>query len=162
MVMNDPKRIVFIHGSDSNSQTYKASILREHFPGLQVPDFSGGLPERMIQLEALLGKETGWTLVGSSLGGLMAALFAMQHPDQVRKLVLLAPALTLPGFTMTLASQISIPTTIIQGTQDAFIPLEPTRRLAEKVFTNLTYIVVDDDHRLHKTAQELDWKGLLA
>ena len=63
---------------------------------------------------------------------------------------------------MNLDSQISIPTTIIQGTQDAFIPLEPTRRLAEKTFLNLTYIVVDDDHRLHKTAQELDWKNLLA
>jgi hypothetical protein len=34
--------------------------------------------------------------------------------------------------------------------------------LAEKVFLNLNYIVVDDDHRLHKTAQELDWKNLLA
>ena len=160
--MIDPKLILFIHGSDSSSQTYKATVLRDLFPGMQVPDFSGGLPERMLQLETLLGTETGWTLVGSSLGGLMAALFAMQHPDQVRKLVLLAPALTLPGFTMSLASQISIPTTIIQGTQDALIPLEPTRRLAEKIFLNLTYIVVDDDHRLHKTAQELDWKNLLA
>ena len=112
-------------------------------------------------MEAILGAETGWTLVGSSLGGLMAALFAMQHPGQVRKLVLLAPALTLPGFTMSLASQIPIPTVIIQGTQDDFIPLEPTRKLAEKVFTDLSYIVVEDDHRLHKTARELDWKKLL-
>jgi hypothetical protein len=33
--------------------------------------------------------------------------------------------------------------------------------LAEKIFTNLTYIPVDDNHRLHKTAEELDWKKLL-
>jgi pimeloyl-ACP methyl ester carboxylesterase len=116
----------------------------------------------MEHLEAVLGTETGWTLVGSSLGGLMAAIFTMQHPGQVRKLVLLAPALTLPGFTMSLASQIHIPTIIVQGSHDEFIPLEPTQKLAKKVFTNLTYIVVDDDHRLHKTAQELDWKKLLA
>jgi len=126
------------------------------------PDFDGDLPERMEQLEGILGTETGWTLVGSSLGGLMAALFALQHPGQVRKLVLLAPALTLPGFTKGLSSQISVPTIIVQGTRDELIPIEPTRRLAEKVFTNLDYIVVEDDHRLHKTAEELDWKTMLA
>jgi pimeloyl-ACP methyl ester carboxylesterase len=157
----DPAHILFIHGSDSNSQTHKATILRGIFPGMLTPDFTGGLPERMQQLEAILGTETGWVLVGSSLGGLMAAIFAMQHPAQVRKLVLLAPALTLPGFTMSLGSQISIPTVVIQGTRDELIPLEPTQRLAEKVFINLNYIVVDDDHRLHKTTQELDWKKLL-
>jgi pimeloyl-ACP methyl ester carboxylesterase len=161
--MIDATHILFIHGSSGDkSQTYKARILRGIFPGMLTPDFEGDLPERMEQLEAILGTETGWTLVGSSLGGLMAALFATQHPDQVCKLVLLAPALTLPGFTRSLASQIAIPTIIIQGTRDDFIPLEPTRKLAEKVFLSLTYIVVDDDHRLHKTAEELDWKKLLA
>jgi pimeloyl-ACP methyl ester carboxylesterase len=100
-------------------------------------------------------------LVGSSLGGLMAALFAMNHPDRVRKLVLLAPALTLPGFTKSLSAQISIPTVIVQGTHDEFIPIDPTRKLAEKIFTQLTYIPVEDNHRLHKTAEELDWKKLL-
>jgi pimeloyl-ACP methyl ester carboxylesterase len=159
--MIDPTHILYIHGSDSSSQTYKASLLKDIFPGMRVPDFVGGLPERMKQLETILGTESSWTLVGSSLGGLMAALFAMNHPDQVRKLVLLAPALTLPGFTKSLSAQISIPTTIVQGTQDEFIPIEPTRKLAEKIFTNLTYIPVEDNHRLHKTAEELDWKKLL-
>ena len=159
--MIDPTHILYIHGSDSSSQTYKATLLHDIFPDMLIPDFIGGLPERMEQLETILGVETDWTLVGSSLGGLMAALFAMNHPDQVRKLVLLAPALTLPGFTKTLSSQISIPTIIIQGTYDEFIPLEPTRKLAEKIFTHLTYIPVDDNHWLHKTAEELDWKKLL-
>jgi pimeloyl-ACP methyl ester carboxylesterase len=159
--MIDPTHILYIHGSDSSSQTYKASLLKDVFPTIRVPDFVGGLPERMEQLEKILGKENGWTLVGSSLGGLMAALFAMNHPDQVQKLVLLAPALTLPGFTKSLSAQISIPTIIVQGTHDEFIPIEPTRKLAEKIFTNLTYIPVDDNHRLHKTAEELDWKKLL-
>jgi pimeloyl-ACP methyl ester carboxylesterase len=159
--MIDPTHILYIHGSDSSSQTFKATLLHNIFPGLLIPDFIGGLPERMEQLETILGVESDWTLVGSSLGGLMAALFAMNHPVQVRKLVLLAPALTLPGFTKTLSSQISIPTIIIQGTYDEFIPIEPTRKLAEKIFTHLTYIPVDDNHRLHKTAEELDWKKLL-
>jgi hypothetical protein len=159
--MITPSHILYIHGSDSNSQTYKATLLKDIYPGMLIPNFIGGLPERMQQLETILGAETGWTLIGSSLGGLMAALFAMKYPDQVRKLVLLAPALTLPGFTKSLSSQVSIPTIIIQGIHDEFIPLEPTRKLAEKIFTHLTYIPVDDNHRLHKTAKELDWKKLL-
>jgi predicted alpha/beta-hydrolase family hydrolase len=158
----DPSRILFIHGSDSNSRTYKATLLRDLFPGMLIPDFTGDLPERMEQLAAILGTEIGWVLVGSSLGGLMAALFGAEHPDQVRKLVLLAPALTLPGFAMSRAAQVYITTTIIQGMRDELIPLEPTRRLAKKIFANLTYMVVDDDHRLHKTAKDLDWKKLLA
>jgi pimeloyl-ACP methyl ester carboxylesterase len=161
--MPDAHRLIFIHGSSgSKSQTYKAVLLRGLFPDMLTPDFDGDLSERMAQLEAILGKEVGWTIIGSSLGGLMAALFAAQHPGQVRKLVLLAPALTLPEFAENLPASISTPTVIIQGTRDELIPLGPARALAEKVFANLTYLVVDDDHRLHKTAEELDWKAMLA
>jgi hypothetical protein len=39
--------------------------------------------------------------------------------------------------------------------------LEPVREIAEKLFTNLQYIVVDDGHRLHKTFGELDWEEIL-
>jgi pimeloyl-ACP methyl ester carboxylesterase len=161
--MIDPKHILFIHGSSGDkSQTYKARLLRQKFPGMLTPDFDGELPERMRQLEAILGKETGWTLIGSSLGGLMAALFALQHPGQVRKLVLLAPALILPEFSANLSAQCSIPAIVVQGTRDELIPLGPARGLAEKTFTDLTFLTVDDDHRLHKTAEELDWEKLLA
>jgi pimeloyl-ACP methyl ester carboxylesterase len=160
--MIDPKHIIFIHGSSGDkSQTYKARLLREKYPGMLTPDFDGELPERMRQLETLLAKEKGWIMIGSSLGGLMAALFALQHPQQVRKLVLLAPALILPEFAGFLASQCSIPTVVVQGTRDDLIPFQLARSLAEKVFTNLTYLVVDDDHRLNKAADELDWENLL-
>jgi pimeloyl-ACP methyl ester carboxylesterase len=131
------------------------------FPGILTPDFDGDLPERMAQLRAILRNKTGWTLIGSSLGGLMAALFTMQAPGQVPKLVLLAPALTLPEFAVIPPTSIDIPTDIIQGTQDELIPLLAARELAEKAFTHLTYLVVDDDHRLQKTAEEVDWKSLL-
>jgi len=160
--MIDSTHILFIHGSGGDkSQTYKARLLRGIFPGMLTPDFDGELPERMQLLETVLGQETGWVLIGSSLGGLMAVLFAAAHPGQVRKLVLLAPALTIPEFVESLSFQISIPTVIVQGRRDELIPLEPARALAEKIFTQLTYIIVDDDHRLHKTAEELDWKDLL-
>jgi len=159
--MIDASRLIFIHGSDSSSQTYKAGILRGLFPGMVTPDFTGSLSERMAQLEAILGARTGWTIIGSSLGGLMAALFAAQAPGQVRKLVLLAPALILPEFSGHLPKPVSVPTIVVHGTRDELLPLEAVRSLAEKVFTHLTYLVVDDDHRLHRTAEEMDWKTLL-
>jgi pimeloyl-ACP methyl ester carboxylesterase len=158
----DHSNIVFIHGSSGDkSQTYKARLLRGLFPGILTPDFDGDLPERMAQLRAILGNKTNWILIGSSLGGLMAALFAKQAPGQVRKLVLLAPALTQPDFNLIPPSSIDLPTVIVQGTLDELIPLSVARGLAEKAFTHLTYLVVDDDHRLHKTAKTLDWKSLL-
>jgi pimeloyl-ACP methyl ester carboxylesterase len=157
----DHSHIVFIHGSGGNkSQTYKAKLLRGLFPGMLTPDFDGPLSTRMTQLRTILRKEDGWILIGSSLGGLMAALFAYKSPRQVLKLVLLAPAVSLMAFVKIPPAAIDIPTTIVQGTQDDLIHLPEARELTEKVFTHLTYIVVDDDHRLHKTAEKLDWKTL--
>ena len=69
------------------------TFLRSFYPDLIAPDFPGDVWERMARLEEILGDTAGWTLIGSSLGGLMAAVFACQHPAQVDKLVLLAPAL---------------------------------------------------------------------
>ena len=115
----------------------------------------------MEQLEDILGKKTGWTIIGSSLGGSMATLFAVRHPAQVRKLVLLAPALVLLDHTEQITQSITIPCTIIHGTKDDIVSLEETRTLAEKIFTHLEYIVAEDDHRLHKAAEELDWRKIV-
>jgi len=156
----DASRLLFIHGSESSSHTYKATLLRGLFPGMVTPDFTGPLDERMAQLAAIIGETSSWTLVGSSLGGLMAALFAMQAPAQLRKLVLLAPALNLLG-TRAGPTDIQIPTVIIHGKRDDVVPLAVVRPLAERLFTCLTYRIVDDDHRLQKTAEELDWYSLL-
>jgi esterase/lipase len=68
---------------------------------------------------------------------------------------------SLPEFDKIPPASISIPTIIIQGTQDELIRLPEAREIAEKVFTHLTYRVVEDDHRLHKTAEKLDWKAFL-
>jgi pimeloyl-ACP methyl ester carboxylesterase len=160
--MIDPAHILFIHGSDSTGQTYKAQVLRKLLPELISPDFSGPLAIRIAQLEAIIGDQKNWTLIGSSLGGLMAALFATQHADQVHKLVLLAPALHLPEFARHLPKPVTIPTLLIIGKKDDVIPCEKVRRLTKQVFRKLTFLSVDDDHRLHHTAETLDWISLLA
>jgi pimeloyl-ACP methyl ester carboxylesterase len=156
------KNMIFLHGLESSSQTYKAGVIRKSFPDLIVPDFTGSLEERMKALYPILDDKKGWTIIGSSFGGLMGAIFTCQHPDQVRKLVLLAPALMLPEFAPFLDDKpVSVPTTIIHGTKDEVVPLAPVRDIAQKVFSNLTYHIVNDDHRLHVATDILDWKAIL-
>ncbi len=159
--MLDEKQLIYLHGLESNSQTYKAALVRAVYPDLLVPDFTGSIDERMRQLYPILGNESNWTLIGSSFGGLMAALFSTRHPAQVRKQILLAPALMLPEFAGSLPEPIDVPTIIIQGKQDTVVPAKANQPLAEKVFRNLDYRLVDDDHRLHKIAEQLDWKHII-
>jgi pimeloyl-ACP methyl ester carboxylesterase len=158
--MINPKRLIFIHGLEGTSQGVKAILLRELFPGILTPDFRGSLDERMKQLDNLLGKKEDWTIIGSSFGGLMGAIFTCLHPKQVRKLVLLAPALIWPDFAESLPDSVDVPTIVYHGSQDEIVPLAVTRKLAEQVFRNLSYHVVDDDHGLYKTVHEINWKEL--
>ena len=39
--MIDTKKIIYLHGLESNSQTYKAALVREVYPDLITPDFVG-------------------------------------------------------------------------------------------------------------------------
>jgi pimeloyl-ACP methyl ester carboxylesterase len=153
--------LIFIHGLGGSSQGVKATLLRGLFPDILTPDFPGLLEQRMEKLRAILGQTRGWTLIGSSFGGLMATLFACQNPEQVERLVLLAPALTWPDFAADPPAPISVPTTIYHGRQDHLISLEILRSLAEQIFLDLTFHAVDDDHGLHKTAHAIDWPHLL-
>ncbi len=153
--------LIYLHGLDSNSQTYKASLIRRIYPGMLVPDFSGSLEERMAKLDPILASGTGWRLIGSSYGGLMAALYTVHHPEKIRKQILLAPALMLPEFAEVLPDPVDVPTLIIHGNQDTVVPVSTVKPLAEKVFRKLEYRLVEDDHRLHKTASELDWVRII-
>jgi alpha-beta hydrolase superfamily lysophospholipase len=160
--MLDTSRLMYIHGSESDSNSGKARQFREWFPGMVTPDFKGSFDERMGQLRSILSDTTGWTLIGSSYGGLMATVFALDHEPQLRKLILLAPALTLdPLASLSKPGTISVPTVLIHGTLDSVVPLEPVLVIAQQLFTHLTVNIVEDDHRLHKTANELDWKSIL-
>ena len=161
--MRDNSLIIYLHGLDSNSQSGKARLFAQQFPGMLTPDFTGSFEERMGQLAPILGNKKGWTIIGSSFGGLMGGVFTLDHPTQVRKLILLAPALMLPPFASHSHLQhVSVPTIVVHGTADDVVPLEPVRELAERVFTNLTYYVVDDGHRLQKAFGELDWEVIIA
>ena len=158
----DTSRLIYLHGLESTSNSGKARLFREWFPGMHTPDFTGSFDERMRQLRPIISDTTNWTIIGSSFGGLMGAVFTVDHPTQVRKLILLAPALMLDPFASQPDRQpVSVPTIVIHGTLDTVVPLEPVRVIAQKLFTDITYHIVEDDHRLHKAVHELDWKSIL-
>lgn len=158
----DNSRIIYLHGLESTSQSGKARLFAEKFPGMVTPDFSGSFEERMKQLKPILGRKKNWTIIGSSYGGLMGAMFTLMHPSQVRKLILLAPALMLEPFASTNLASVSTPTIVVHGTQDDIVPLEPVRALAERSFQYITYFVVEDGHRLQNAFNELNWEEILA
>jgi predicted alpha/beta hydrolase family esterase len=159
----DNTKIIYLHGLESTSQSGKARQFAEIFPGMVTPDFTGSFEDRMKQLKPILGRKKNWVIIGSSFGGLMGTVFTCEHPTQVRKLILLAPALLRDHFAAYLNLEaVSVPTVIVHGIADDVVPLEPVREIAEKLFSNLQYIVVDDGHRLQKTFGELNWEEIFA
>ena len=160
--MKTEQPIIFLHGLVSSGHGFKGNLFRSIFPHALTPDFTGSLDERLTQLIPIMEDQTGWTIIGSSFGGLMATIFTAQRPDQVRKLILLAPALILPEFERQQDPDIEVPTVIFHGKRDDVIPLEPLRAICERVFMNLTFNIVEDDHRLHRTVQSLDWPALVS
>jgi pimeloyl-ACP methyl ester carboxylesterase len=71
--MEDATR-VFIHGLDSSSRGTKGSFFRERYPTMLMEDYSGPLEARLGRLTESLAGKNNLILVGSSYGGLMAAL----------------------------------------------------------------------------------------
>ena len=55
----------------------------------------------------------------------------------------------------------SVPNSVIHGMLDTFVSLETVRQTIQKLFTNVRYYLVEDDHRLHKSVHELDWNSIL-
>ena len=152
---------VFIHGLLGHSQGTKATFFRERYPDMIIEDYRGNLEERMNKLNRVLAGHDAIVAVGSSLGGLMAAMFALDNQERVKKLILLAPALAAGEFIPNLEKSTDTPVIIYHGRDDDVVPLEPVRDIARKVFNNLTFNTVDDDHVLSKTFTTIDWDNLL-
>src|SRR5712692_10702133 len=89
-------RILYLHGFASGPASKKAAFFRARIPELDVPDLAQGdfehltITGQLAVIERLAAGEPV-ALIGSSLGGYLAALYAARHPE-VSKLVLMAPA----------------------------------------------------------------------
>jgi pimeloyl-ACP methyl ester carboxylesterase len=152
---------IFIHGWASSNQGTKSVYFRERFPDMIIPNFTGDLRQRMEKLDGILSGKTALRLVGSSFGGLMAAIFAMENEPSVERVILLAPAIHSMEFTPYHERHISVPVWIYHGSGDEVIPLRDVERVAKSAFLDLSFNTMDDDHSLHKTFKTIDWQRLL-
>jgi pimeloyl-ACP methyl ester carboxylesterase len=93
-------RYLYLHGFASGAQSRKARAFREALAAegvdLEIPGLDGGDFEHLTiggQLRVIADTLAGQParIIGSSMGGYLAALYAAQHPE-VERLVLLAPA----------------------------------------------------------------------
>jgi len=100
---------IYLHGFASSPQSNKAQFFRKRFEEkgleLEIPSLDGGdfthltiTGQLQIVDAAAAGRhaEQPTILIGSSLGGYLAALYAARHAD-IGRLVLLAPALRFPS-----------------------------------------------------------------
>jgi pimeloyl-ACP methyl ester carboxylesterase len=103
--MTASTRWIYLHGFASSPQSNKAQFFRKRFEEkgrtLEIPALDGGDFTHLTitgQLEIIDSVVAGQaaTLIGSSMGGYLAALYAARHAN-IEKLVLLAPAFQFPS-----------------------------------------------------------------
>lgn len=95
--------IIYLHGFASGPGSRKAQYFRDRFAAagveLEIPDLAEGrfesltLSGQLGVIERLAGGKPV-SLIGSSMGGYLAALYAARHPE-VERLMLMAPAFAL-------------------------------------------------------------------
>lgn len=153
------KNIIFIHGLESSGNGFKGRFFKKIFPDILTPDFQGDLNERMEKLYNILDTLNNLIIIGSSFGGLMGTIYSFNYENKVDKLILLAPALIFYDFKEY--KSLDIPVTIFHGKNDTIIPLNQTKDISEKLFKNLVFNITNDDHMLHNTVQEINWKQLI-
>ena len=152
---------VFIHGLESTSQGAKGVFFKKKYPDMIIEDFTGPFQQRLEKLTHILLTKTDILLVGSSYGGLMAAVYAFENENSVKKLILLAPALNLPEFKPYLTKKLHVPVIIYHGKRDEVVPPESIHDIARMVFIDLQYHLVEDDHSLHNSFEHMKWDKLL-
>src|SRR6185437_1889251 len=93
-------RVLYLHGFASSPASRKARFfagkLQELDIPIEIPDLAQGRFEHLtisgqLKLIERLARHEPVLLIGSSLGGYLAALYAARHPE-VDRLILLAPA----------------------------------------------------------------------
>ena len=152
--------VFFLHGLDSSNQGYKARWFNARFPQMRIHNYRGELADRLAQLKSETQSIHRLILVGSSFGGLMAACHAAQYPAQCAALVLLAPALNFHGYQVPTMA-LNMPVTLLIGKQDTVCPPDLVLPRARQSFSRLNVHLVEDDHLLHHSFQQLDWPNLL-
>ncbi len=98
-------RVVYLHGFASSPHSSKAQFFRRRFAErgvpMEIPQLDEGRFEelsisgQLAVIERAVGDQPA-ILIGSSLGGYLAALYAARHQSRIERVVLLAPAFQFP------------------------------------------------------------------
>ena len=167
--------LYYIHGYQSNPRGEKATLFKETLHAVPI-SYQDTIPEEINISDCLdrislkTRNDSSVVLIGSSLGGFLAASTALDHPN-VKRLILLNPAIIPPEtnlyeiegmplrilkeminaklFTQKISAQI----TILRGTQDTVVPYQWVLRFAQA--QNATIQFFDDEHRFQKSLAKL-------
>ena len=149
--------LVWAHGLWGSPNGSKVTAIRKSGIKVISPDFNE--MELIDRVELL--KETieigNVVLAGSSWGGLACALTAMQIPEKLKGLLLLAPALHYPESPNDepekLIAPDSVPVTIIHSTTDDIVPISASKNYIERSGNNVQMIEVEDNHVLEDSIE---------
>jgi pimeloyl-ACP methyl ester carboxylesterase len=152
--------IVFAHGLEGSPQGRKAQRLGQLSVPLLCPDLRGvPLQGRYDQIDRIT-RDRRCLLVGSSYGGLVAALLAARHPERLHGLLLCAPAL---GWREppnddpeALCAPPGLPVTILHGLRDEVVPIELSRAYQQRSPPGVRLLELDDDHPLRGSIDLLE------
>jgi len=134
-------RHLYLHGFASSPSSKKAGFFCERIRSLEVPDLAAGDFEHLTvtsQLKVIENLAAGEpvSLIGSSMGGYLAALYAARHPEAA-KLVLMAPAF---GFGKRWSETVDAETWRKDGFLDVY-------HYGEKRSRSLSYGLIEDAQR---------------
>lgn len=156
-------RLCFLHGLESSPQGTKAKLLKQQYPQCLIPSLPPDIRERVRIVTREINKPV--LMVGSSLGGLTAVMFAMKHSEFVKAMVLLAPAVGCSDKNLfaeerkrlfpSLYIPRGIPTIIIAGLRDELIPLSAIRAMIKRSPDpeQIQLDEVNDEHDLHQSLE---------
>lgn len=156
------RHVVFLHGMESGPDGFKirvlAEVARRADAEVLAPDFrfSRDPRDRLAHLRQVLADlPEPVVLVGSSLGGFVAAAAAEAMPERIAGLFLLCPAFDLPGYPLSRPDQPlrGRQVHLVHGRHDEIVPLENSLRAAAAWQCALT--VLEGDHGLHASVDEI-------
>ena len=145
-------QLAFLHGLESGPRGGKVRSLSARWPDLISPDCEGlvDVDDRLETVKRSLSDAGPLLLVGSSFGGLVAALLADERARlgatglDIRGLVLCAPALQVAAAEAITACP--VPCVLIHGRGDTVVPIAASRAFAARF--GCTLVEVEDGHRL--------------
>jgi pimeloyl-ACP methyl ester carboxylesterase len=167
--------LYFIHGYQSSPTGEKATLLQRTLHAIPITYHDGACENLKIatalrRISEIIRDDDHVVLIGSSLGGFLAASTALSHPS-VKRLILLNPAIippdvdlgTISGMPRSILEEmrdprlfeqkISIPIIILRGVNDDVVPDHWICRFA--LAQDATIYRYDDDHRFTKNLHRI-------